>query len=143
MSSVAFLTTPVADLIGGGVRFAAPADDARIACPDELSRRRLAQDGIETQGSPPSGAPPPHQLRGAECNATAAFAVERAPKLPGWGLVLGAYPEQFRAQHAIDLAKPGLGLSAPTVLSGLQSGGRCRLPLAPKPRVLLREAYPT
>jgi D-alanyl-D-alanine carboxypeptidase len=71
--------------------------------------------GIEPIELKPSDALPPHQLGAGKCASGAVFALARTRELPSWGIVLGSYPQEFRAQRAIELARPGLNLSAPTV----------------------------
>lgn len=51
----------------------------------------------EGAGACLAGAPPPPP--------------KQPPGLPGWGLVLGAFAQEFRASRAIELAKQSVGLS--------------------------------
>jgi D-alanyl-D-alanine carboxypeptidase len=82
----------------------------------------VAEHGIDIATLRPSPNDPRRPWMGAgACRAGAAPPFPpRPPALPGWGLVLGAYAQEFRARRAIELVKAGLSLPAdigqPTVV---------------------------
>jgi D-alanyl-D-alanine carboxypeptidase len=79
--------------------------DRGFATPTPASAPRLA-----ALPPPPGDPPPPRQLGPDACEAgTTAPAVRAA--LPGWGLVLGAYPGETRARQVVGRAKATLGSS--------------------------------
>ena len=46
------------------------------------------------------------------CRSGASPLSATPPVLPGWGVILGAYPQEFRARRAIELVRASLGLPA-------------------------------
>ena len=67
---------------------------------------------------PPGDPPPPHQLGPGECEVGVGPVARvvlpgrgAMTSLPGWGLVLGAYPGEARARQVVSRAKATLGSS--------------------------------
>jgi D-alanyl-D-alanine carboxypeptidase len=104
----------------------APNRANRTAAMVQLLDRGFATPASATLAAtllPPSGdPPPPHQLGPGECEvgtgpvARGILPGRGAPpsvltSLPGWGLVLGAYPGQQRARAVVARAKATLGSS--------------------------------
>jgi len=81
----------------------------------------IAEHGIDIAALRPSPTAPGRLSRGAgPCRSDIAPLPASLPPLPGWGLILGAYAQDFRARRRIELAKASLSLPAdigqPTVV---------------------------
>jgi D-alanyl-D-alanine carboxypeptidase len=73
----------------------------------------VAEHGIGIATLRPSTSDPQRPWTGARaCRAGASPLPSEAPALPGWGIVLGGYAQEFRARRAIELVKASLNLPA-------------------------------
>ena len=71
----------------------------------------VAEHGVDIATLRPSSSDLPRPRPGAKaCWLGASPPALRPPTLPGWGLVLGAYAQEFRARRAIELVKASLSL---------------------------------
>ena len=73
----------------------------------------VAEHGVDIAALRPSPSAPRRVWMGASaCQSRVSALPASLPALPGWGLVLGAYAQDFRARRGIELAKANLGLPA-------------------------------
>jgi hypothetical protein len=73
----------------------------------------VAEHGIDIATLRPSPSDPRRVWMGASaCQSRVSALSASLPALPGWGLVLGAYAQDFRARRGIELAKASLSLPA-------------------------------
>jgi D-alanyl-D-alanine carboxypeptidase len=70
----------------------------------------VAAHGIDITTLRPSLSDPRRPRTGASACQAGASPLPPTPALPGWGLVLGAYTQEFRARRAIELVKASLSL---------------------------------
>ena len=115
-----------------GVVLGADDNGARIAGMGKLLndgfRAAVSEHGIDLAALRSSSAEPRRSwMGGGSClsGASSSPAPPSPPALPGWGLVLGAYAQDFRAQRQAELVKESLslpsGIGQPKVIP-LQDG---------------------
>ena len=76
----------------------------------------VAEHGIDIATLRPSPSDPRRVWMGASaCQSRVSALSASLPALPGWGLVLGAYAQDFRARRGIELAKASLSLRPASV----------------------------
>jgi hypothetical protein len=100
-----------------GVVLGAPDGVARSASMttllDEGFAPNTAESGVDVSAMRPASADSREGGRGiSACRIGTSSAPRLPPVLPGWGVILGVYAQEFHAQRAIDLAKASLNFAA-------------------------------
>ena len=80
---------------------------------DEGFDPNTPESGVDVSAMRPTQADSREGRRGiSACRIGTSSAPRLPPVLPGWGVILGVYAQEFHAQRAIDLAKASLNFAA-------------------------------
>jgi hypothetical protein len=80
---------------------------------DEGFDPNTAESGVDVSAMRPIPADSREGGRGiSACRIGTSSTPRLPPVLPGWGVILGVYAQEFHAQRAIDLAKASLNFAA-------------------------------